>query len=150
MRLLTTMAISHLLLSWLFIALPASASTALQGDTMKLHIITNNQLITATLNTTPAAQAFAKLLPLTLTLKDYAGEEKISDLPVRLPTDGSPAGTAAHKGDIMVYAPWGNLALFYKNHGYAAGLVKLGQLDNPDELPAKPASYTARFELAGE
>ncbi len=150
MRLLATMAIPHLILSWLFIALPASASTALQGDTMKLHIIINDQVIAATLNSTPASQAFAKLLPLTLALKDYAGEEKISDLPARLPTDGLPAGTAAHKGDITVYAPWGNLALFYKNHGYAAGLVKLGQLDNPDALPVKPASYTAKFELAGE
>lgn len=147
MRLLPGVAVIHLLLSWLFITLPASASTASQGNTMKLHIIVDDKVITATLNSTPAGQAFAKLLPLTLTLKDYAGEEKISDLPARLPTEGSPSGMAARKGDITVYAPWGNLALFYKPHGYASGLVKLGQLDNPDELPVKPASYSARFEL---
>jgi hypothetical protein len=33
---------------------------------------------------------FAALLPLTLTLKDYAATEKISDLPKRLSTDGAP------------------------------------------------------------
>ncbi|WP_347113923.1 cyclophilin-like fold protein [Leclercia sp. S52] len=85
--------------------------------------------------------------PLTLQLKDYAGEEKISDLPSRLPTASSPAGTAVKKGDITIYAPWGNLAIFYKSHGYERGLIKLGQLDEPDALPVHPDSYSARFEL---
>ncbi|MGR5945516.1 cyclophilin-like fold protein [Enterobacter sp. C4G1] len=114
---------------------------------MKLRIILDDKTITATLNDSQASREFAALLPLTLKLKDYAGEEKISDLPGRLSTESSPAGIAAKKGDITIYAPWGNLAIFYKPHGYASGLIKLGQLDEPDALPVHPDSYSAKFEL---
>jgi hypothetical protein len=36
-------------------------------------------------------------------------------------------------GDIAYYAPWGNLAIFYKDFGYSRGLVKLGRLDSSIE-----------------
>lgn len=114
---------------------------------MKIKIILNDKTLTATLNSSQTSRDFIALLPLTLQLKDYAREEKISDLPRRLSTAGAPAGTAAAKGDITLYAPWGNLAIFYKAHGYASGLITLGQLDEPDALPVSPAEYTARFEL---
>ncbi len=78
---------------------------------------------------TPAARDFAALLPLTVTLTDHAGTEKVSDLPARLQTQGSPPGAAARAGDICFYAPWGNLAIFYRDFGYAAGLVRLGRFD---------------------
>ena len=130
---------------------PAAAVTRYtQENPMKLRIIFDDKTITATLNDSQASREFAALLPLTLKLKDYAGEEKISDLPGRLSTAGSPAGTAAKKGDIALYAPWGNLAIFYKPHGYASGLIKLGQLDEPDALPVHPDVYSARFELLTE
>jgi len=115
---------------------------------MKLRIIFDDKTVTATLNDSQTSREFAALLPLTLKLKDYAGEEKISDLPGRLSTAGSPAGTAAKKGDITIYAPWGNLAIFYKPHGYANGLIKIGQLDEPDALPIHTDMLSARFELA--
>jgi len=121
-----------------------------QENAMKLNIILKDKTITATLNDSPASREFAALLPLTLQLKDYAREEKISDLPSRLTTAGSPAGTAARKGDITLFAPWGNLAIFYKPHGYVTGLIKLGQLDDPDALPVQPDAYSARFELLTE
>ncbi|QHM69967.1 cyclophilin-like fold protein [Mixta intestinalis] len=117
---------------------------------MKINIILNDKILTATLNDSPASREFAALLPLTLQLKDYAREEKISDLPSRLTTEGSPEGTAAKKGDITLYAPWGNLAIFYKSHNYVSGLIKLGQLDEPDALPLRPDAYSARFELLTE
>lgn len=117
---------------------------------MKLRIILDDKTITATLNDSQTSREFIALLPLTLKLKDYAGEEKISDLPSRLSAAGSPAGTAAKKGDITIYAPWGNLAIFYKPHVYANGLIKIGQLDEPDALPIRPDAYSARFELLTE
>jgi hypothetical protein len=83
-----------------------------------------------TLLDTPAGRDFAALLPLTLTLSDHAGTEKVSDLPARLSTTGAPAGTAADVGDIAYYAPWGNLAIFYRCFGYARGLIVFGHLDS--------------------
>jgi hypothetical protein len=81
---------------------------------MKLKITINDNVLTATLNGSQASREFAGLLPLTLQLSDYAGEEKKGDLPARLSTADSPVGSAASKGDIMVFLPWGNLAIFIR------------------------------------
>jgi hypothetical protein len=67
---------------------------------------------------------------LTLTLKDYAAVEKVADLPRKLSTYGARGGIDAAVGGITFYAPWGNLAIFYKDLGYSAGLVKLGRIDS--------------------
>ncbi len=60
-------------------------------------------------------------VPLTLTLEDYASTEKISDLPKRVSTEGAPSGSDPSVEDIAFYAPWGNLAIFYRDAGYANG-----------------------------
>lgn len=53
-------------------------------------------------------------------------------------------------GRDMIYAPRGNLTIFYKPHGYVTGLIKSEQLDEPDDLPIHPAAYSARIELLTE
>lgn len=80
---------------------------------------------------------FISLLPLSLTLSDYAGTEKVSDLPRRLSTEGAPSGSDPSVGDIALYAPWGNLAIFYKDFGYARGLIVLGRIDTGGENLSK-------------
>jgi hypothetical protein len=100
-----------------------------QVRTMKIRMDVEGRAVTATLDDNDTSREFVSLLPLTLTLKDYAATEKISDLPRRLSTKGAPAGTDPSIGDITYYSPWGNLALFYKDSGYASGLVKLGRID---------------------
>ena len=62
--------------------------------------------LTATLLDTATARDFASLLPLTLTLNDYAATEKISDLPRRLSTEGAPLGSDPSIGDVAYYSPW--------------------------------------------
>ena len=68
---------------------------------------------------------FISLLPLQLTLEDYAGTEKGGQLPKKLSTEGSPAGSDPSIGDITYYAPWGNLAIFYKDFSFAHCLIIL-------------------------
>ncbi|MFW8632503.1 cyclophilin-like fold protein [Vibrio natriegens] len=68
-------------------------------------------------------------LPLTLELEDYASTEKIAYLSSKLTKEGAPAGVSSKAGDISYYAPWGNLVVFYKNFGYASGLINLGKVD---------------------
>ena len=80
---------------------------------MKICMDIEGTAITATLLDTATARDFASLLPLTLTLNDYAATEKISDLPRRLSTEGAPLGSDPSVGDIAYYSPWENLALFY-------------------------------------
>ena len=82
-----------------------------------------------TLEDTATARDFAALLPLTLTLDDYAGAEKVADLPRRLDTTGAPPAHTGRPGDITYYAPWGNLALFHGDGPDAPGLIRLGRLE---------------------
>ena len=99
-------------------------------STMRIQINIDGQRITATLAESATSRDFVSLLPLTLTLRDYASTEKISDLPRRLSTKGAPAGVDPDIGDIAYYAPWGNLAIYYKDFGYSDGLVRLGTIDS--------------------
>ena len=97
---------------------------------MKITVSFDDTELTANLVDSEAARDFAALLPLTLTLSDYAATEKISDLPRPLSTAGAPDGLDPAVGDITYYAPWGNLAIFYRDFDYSAGLVKLGSIDS--------------------
>ena len=117
---------------------------------MKIRMTFDGTLRTATLDDTETARDFAALLPLTLTLTDYASTEKVSDLPRKLSTKGAPPGAAASAGDISYYAPWGNLALFHCDFEYSSGLVKLGALDGGVDLLRRRGPLTVKIERMGE
>jgi hypothetical protein len=103
--------------------------------------------VTATLTDSEAARDFVSLLPLTLVLEDHAKTEKISYLPRKLSTTGAPAGSDPSVGDIAYYAPWGNLAIYYKDFGYSNGLVILGKIDGDMEAFSAPGPVKATVEL---
>ena len=100
------------------------------NSSMKMSLKVGDKVLTATLIDSATTRDFISLLPLTLTLEDYAGTEKISNLPKRLSTEGAPSGSDPSVGDITYYAPWGNLAIFYRDFGYSSGLVILGKIDS--------------------
>ncbi|MCX7671739.1 MAG: cyclophilin-like fold protein [Anaerolineae bacterium] len=106
-----------------------SATSTTEARTMKIRLTGNGQSMTATLIDSPTTRDFAALLPLTLTVEDYASTEKIAYLPRKLSVVGAPAGITPVPGDITYYAPWGNLAIFYRGFRYSEGLIRLGSLD---------------------
>lgn len=112
----------------------AQATSDAKTHAMKIRIKLRDKTLTATLADNPTSADFFKLLPLKLTLKDYARKEKIADLPRRLTTKGAPSGSDPSVGDIAYYAPWGNLAIYYKDFGYSDGLIILGKLDSGVDL----------------
>lgn len=118
-----------------------------QSEKQKIKITVGDTVLTATLNDGKASHDFISLLPLTLTLEDYAGTEKISNLPKKLSTEDAPAGSDPSVGDITYYAPWGNLAIFYKDFGYARGLVILGKIDSGVEAFNVSGSLKVKIEL---
>jgi hypothetical protein len=107
-----------------------SRATHPEIQTMKIRLTTNGKSTTATLIDSPTTREFVALLPMTLKLDDYASTEKVAYLPEKLTTQSAPAGIDPDVGDIAYYAPWGNLAIFYRDFGYATGLVKLGRFDS--------------------
>ena len=122
---------------------PSSSSTA----AMKLRLTFNGQSVTATLDDTPSGRDFASQLPLTLALQDHASTEKIAYLPRKLSTQGAPAGIDPSVGDIAYYAPWGNLALFYRDFDYSPGLIRLGRFDGSTAVLAAREPLTVTIEL---
>jgi hypothetical protein len=114
---------------------------------MNISIKIQDKIITATLVDNATSRDFVSLLPISLTLKDYAATEKISDLPRNLSTDGAPEGSDPSVGDIAYYAPWGNLAIFYKDFRYSSGLIKLGKIDTGIEALNFPESANVTIEL---
>lgn len=106
-----------------------------------------DKIVTATLTDSKTTRGFISLLPLTLTLEDYAGTEKINDLPKKLSTEDAPSGSDPSVGDIAYYAPWGNLAVYYRDFGYSNGLVILGKIDGDVEALNVPGSAKVTIEL---
>jgi hypothetical protein len=132
------------------LASPALAQQRVRTEEkpMKIRLTAGAKVLTATLLDNATARDFAALLPLTLTLTDYASTEKVSDLPKRLSTKGAPSGTTPSAGDIAYYAPWGNLAIFYKDFSHSSGLIKLGKLDGDVEALHAAGPLEVKVELA--
>lgn len=97
---------------------------------MKIRFQVDGEIAIATLHDSAIARDFAALLPLSLTLTNYAEIERIAKLPRKLSTQGAPAGMKPQTGDITYYAPWGNLAIFAQGNAYASGLLPLGRVDS--------------------
>lgn len=117
---------------------------------MNIRLTINEQALSAMLEDSAAARDFAALLPLTLDLEDYAATEKIAQLPKKLSTSGATAGMTPALGDITYYAPWGNLAIFYKDFGHSVGLVKLGRIEGDIQVLRGRGPLKARIEAAGK
>lgn len=116
---------------------------------VELRLTVGGAVLRATMLDSETTRDFVSLLPLTLTLSDYAQTEKVSDLPRRLSTADAPEGVDPDVGDIAYYAPWGNLAIFYRDFGYSSGLVKLGSIESGvDELAGKAGDFSVTIELA--
>lgn len=122
----------------------ASAQTRVESWIEELGIMNNEQknrlsftvggeTVYATLYDNSVARGLVSRLPLTLEFSDYNGTEKIAYLP-----DGSedwdlsdvPTSCTPSAGDIAMYAPWGNLAVFYRDFRFSDGLVPVGKLDD--------------------
>lgn len=135
------------LLALCLMVVPGKANSTREECAMKIQLTMGNIHLTATLVDTEVSREFFSMLPLTLTMEDYSKTEKISYLPRKLPVDTAPAGYDPSVGDITYYAPWGNMAIFYRDFGYAKGLVNLGQIDEGiEKLGAMKGDFEVLFE----
>ncbi|GAA2767816.1 hypothetical protein GCM10010103_68580 [Streptomyces paradoxus] len=110
---------------------------------MNIRLTIDGHRASATLNDSATARDLAALLPLTLNLRDFHRTEKIADLPRRLDTSGAPDAAEAKPGDLAYYAPWGNLALYYRGSGSSdSGLIILGRVNGDTERLANATKVT--------
>lgn len=120
----------------------------MENTERKIKMTVDGQTITITLYDTPAANALYDMLPLELEFEDFNGIEKISYLSEKLPTEGEPDGCEPGVGDLCLYAPWGNLSVFYQNFRYSDGLILLGHVDSHMEIIAgQNDDFSATLEI---
>ncbi|WP_428601979.1 cyclophilin-like fold protein [Pseudomonas sp.] len=125
------------------------AATPAKESPMKIRLIVDGQSATATLYDNATARDFATLLPLSLTMEDYATIERVSSLPRKLSTQGAPDGMTPVAGELTHYAPWGNLAIFIQGRSYSRSLLPLGKVEEGLPVLARPRPYQLRIERIG-
>ncbi len=126
------------------------ASDTDDASSLKVNITVGSQTISATMEDNAAAQDFISRLPLEVTLNDYNNTtEKIFYPSPALTTDGVTYGCAPEPGDITIYEPWGNVAIFCKSGSYSDDLIKIGHIDDDGiELLTVDGDITVKFESA--
>lgn len=117
-------------------------------ENMKLKITFGETELTATLYDNPTTQDFISMLPISTEVEDYASNEKIFYPERKLITDQAPNGYKPSTGDITYYAPWGDVAIFYKDFSHSSGLISLGRIDdNGIEKLKSVGKQPVTFEL---
>ncbi|PPS21848.1 cyclophilin-like fold protein [Brachyspira murdochii] len=112
----------------------------------KVKLTFNDNEIYALITNSNAGNDFLSLLPMNLKIEDFNGTEKISYLSKKLNTQNEPDGITPKAGDITYYAPWGNLAIFYKNFRYSNNLIYLGRFENISDI-SKLSNIKGYFEI---
>ena len=136
------------LVAALAFALPATGQQREETAMTRITVTVDGKALPAFLDDTATGRDFAELLPLDLVLTDYHGIEKVADLPRALDTSDAPASYKPETGDITLYAPWGNLAIFYRPFQDSRGLVRLGSFDGPIDVLVQDGDIPVRIELA--
>ncbi len=89
------------------------------------------------LNDSKAADNMYNMLPLQLSFRDFNRTEKIAYPPQPVHAGLRPEGHQPGRGDLCVYAPWGNLCIFYRDYSESADLFYLGRVEKGMELLEK-------------
>lgn len=115
---------------------------------MKMNITVGSHTVAATMEDNAAARDLLSRLPLEVTLEDFNNTtEKIFYPDPALMTQSVPRGCAPTPGDITIYAPWGNVAIFCKSWSHSNDLIKIGHIDgNGIEALTVAGDITVKLE----
>jgi hypothetical protein len=102
------------------------------GNTILVRI--GEKVFAATLSDNATATAFKTLLPLSLTMTELNGNEKLARLPGTMPGRAS-TPPSIQTGDLMLYGP-STLVLFYKSLSTTYSYKRIGRIDDPAGLEA--------------
>jgi hypothetical protein len=133
-------------------AYPLSGQRAEKGSPVDnaLSITIGGKAFGATLADNPTAGAFKALLPLSVSMSELNGNEKLYRLPKGLPTRPS-VPPSIQSGDLMLYGA-DTLVLFYKSFATTYSYTRIGRIDDPAGLERAlgAGSVTVKFALRRE
>ena len=125
--------LTFLLLGFISCFLAENLQATENQAVMKIRVEANGQSTVYKLNDSTAAKELYAQLPLSIEVEDYGGLEKIFYPPQKLSTADTPLVSRAKNGTLAYYAPWGDVVMFYKKFGSAAGLYELGEAVSGEE-----------------
>lgn len=113
-----------------------------------MKITINGRTFTAKANGSAAAQAFARLLPLDVTMSELNGNEKYYYLDEPLPQNAQRVGRI-EVGDIML---WGDdcIVVFYESFNTSYRYTRLGKVINAENLAHAAGAGTAQVTFGRE
>ena len=123
--------VAALALAWPF---PLAAQRAERRSPLgnELTITIGGKAFGATLSENPTAAAFKALLPLSISMSEVNGNEKLLRLPASLPAQPSmPASIKS--GDVMLYGE-NTVVLFYKSFATTYSYTRIARIDDPAGL----------------
>ncbi len=97
----------------------------------EVYLTFNSETITAQLYDNTTARDLVSRLPLTVPFSDFNNTEKIAYLPngsTALDTSDAPETFTPTAGDMTVYIPWGDIAIFYNAFRESSGLAPFGKI----------------------
>jgi len=100
----------------------------------KISMRVGDKTFAATLVETPTTAAFKRLLPLSVTMTELNGNEKLFRLPSELPIKSSRPGSI-EIGDLMLYGS-DTIVVFYKSFPTPYSYTRLGRIDDVRGLEA--------------
>ena len=134
--------ISRLLVS--VIILSASTALALETETMQIKI--GDKEYSVVLNDNNTTKALRELLPMTVTMAEFNGNEKYYLLHNSLPSRPEHIGQIK-SGDIMLFGD-DSLVVFYKDFKTTYSYTRIGHIENATDLEQTlgRGSVTITFE----
>lgn len=108
-------------------ALLVIASAAWAGAPKRVKFTWSGGEAVAELNGSQSAESLWAMLPVTVDFQDFNGVERIAYTEKELSAEGAPESCTPEAGTLALYAPWGNLSVFYKPFRESRGLVPLGR-----------------------
>ena len=136
-----------------FSQLAAEPVQALENENMsetRIKLSFNNWEAVIRMTDNPATRQFLAMLPAEFDFSDFHGQEKITDFPKPVDLSNAPRGMVGTKGKLFIYAPWGNMGIFYKDFSYRpdSNLIELGNVESGlENLSSQKTDFTAKIEI---
>lgn len=131
------------------LAFPVQSGEQQRTDEMKIRIRFDGGEVLVRMYDNAAGRELIALLPASFQFRDFAGQEKIASFPQPLSLRDAPRGMVPAVGEMFIFAPWGNMGIFYKTaaHGMDYNLIPLGKVETGLESLARAGqSFTAEVE----
>lgn len=115
------------------IELPEEKKTEIEtpDSEMQVSITIGDRKLNAVLYDNSAAKDLYSRLPVEVVLSDFNNvTEKIFYPDPKLDLADVTRGCAPEPGDITIYEPWGNVAIFCKKWSFSRDLIKIGYISD--------------------